>query len=540
MSVIRRFRELLYSVMATLFIVVSAFAVQWEPIHLELPATGTYRDLYPFDSKSPRLEDTSLSQILFSDSQYGWIVGSDGLIWRTQDGGHTWLTQSSPTTAWLSAVTFLDRYTGWAVGEQGTIIHTVDGGQQWYVQRSRTDEWLTDVFFLDPWQGWAVGRNVQLLRTQNGGRTWEEVSIHSVNGDFTAISFATPQHGWIVGRTLDTASHAILLVTTDGGDSWEDRSGFLQDIPALWSLTFRDEREGIMVGDQGTILRTQDQGVSWYWTTAPTHRSLLHVTYDHDGTIWIVGQGGVVLRSKDSGWQVESTPVRRLLMNVTTVAGSTWIVGNGPTVWRSSPEPSTTPEGLASHQTTERPYLPPDTENTDETSGVGVVMASVKGLPGKTTLEPKFLPRPRLLWVIVPEKVELGVPFTVDIAAINEGGTAAQGSISVSLPESPRSLIVDHDVTEVKSYEEGDMIWSTKTKALVPAQYVLIEASQPDWNTREVHAIKIRLLPVHKGILNLYIRATFKDSQNELSTDPPEGKRDQQGYPVKHYQILVK
>jgi hypothetical protein len=72
-----------------------------------------------------------LSGVSFSDVQSGVIVGGDGTILRTSNGGATWTGQASGTTSSLISVSFTDRSMGTAVGAGGTILRTTTGGTTW-------------------------------------------------------------------------------------------------------------------------------------------------------------------------------------------------------------------------------------------------------------------------------------------------------------------------------------------------------------------------------------------------------------------------
>lgn len=56
-------------------------------------------------------------------------LGSSGLIASSPDGGVTWSSQASPTTATLNGVWFVSGTTGWAVGDGGRILKTTTGGR---------------------------------------------------------------------------------------------------------------------------------------------------------------------------------------------------------------------------------------------------------------------------------------------------------------------------------------------------------------------------------------------------------------------------
>ena len=64
--------------------------------------------------------------IYFTDANIGYAV-CGGIIIKTINGGITW-TFSSPTCKWFSSVYFTDANTGYVVGDEGTILKTTNGG----------------------------------------------------------------------------------------------------------------------------------------------------------------------------------------------------------------------------------------------------------------------------------------------------------------------------------------------------------------------------------------------------------------------------
>src|ERR1044071_4935534 len=88
-------------------------------------------------------EDASLRSVFFIDPQEGWIVGDEGVILHTIDGGKRWERQPTGTRASLRSVQFLTPFIGWAVGREelpygqgsvGVILFTSDGGLEWKKQ----------------------------------------------------------------------------------------------------------------------------------------------------------------------------------------------------------------------------------------------------------------------------------------------------------------------------------------------------------------------------------------------------------------------
>ena len=77
------------------------------------------------------------------------MVGREGTIVRTTNGGATWVAQDSGTTSWLNGVSMTDENTGTAVGDEGTILRTTDGGATWVRQNSGTQNSLNGVSMTD-------------------------------------------------------------------------------------------------------------------------------------------------------------------------------------------------------------------------------------------------------------------------------------------------------------------------------------------------------------------------------------------------------
>jgi photosystem II stability/assembly factor-like uncharacterized protein len=69
-----------------------------------------------------------------------WVVGDNGVIIRTDDYGETWTQQFSGTSAKLNKVIFGDSIRGAVFGDGGTLLNTTDGGNSWHAQNSGTTE----------------------------------------------------------------------------------------------------------------------------------------------------------------------------------------------------------------------------------------------------------------------------------------------------------------------------------------------------------------------------------------------------------------
>lgn len=72
----------------------------------------------------------SLYGIFFTSPLQGWVVGQEGTIAWTQDGGRHWEFQPSATGESLYDIGVVGD-TGWIVGDRGTVLVSSTAGQQW-------------------------------------------------------------------------------------------------------------------------------------------------------------------------------------------------------------------------------------------------------------------------------------------------------------------------------------------------------------------------------------------------------------------------
>jgi len=57
-----------------------------------------------------------------------YVCGSTGMLYKSTNGGQSWLDQVWPTNLSLNAISFVDERHGIAVGDSGLILYTSQGG----------------------------------------------------------------------------------------------------------------------------------------------------------------------------------------------------------------------------------------------------------------------------------------------------------------------------------------------------------------------------------------------------------------------------
>jgi photosystem II stability/assembly factor-like uncharacterized protein len=137
-----------------------------------------------------------------------------------------------------------------------------------------------------------------------------------------SVFFVDAEQGWAVG------AKGTIIATQDGGLSWQAQSSGTAE--GLNGVTFTDAEHGWVVGNYGTIVATQDGGLSWQTQSSGTAESFNGVTFTDTKHGWVVGNYGTIVATQDGGlsWQTQSSGTGRSLNGVTfTDAKHGWVVG---------------------------------------------------------------------------------------------------------------------------------------------------------------------------------------------------------------------
>jgi photosystem II stability/assembly factor-like uncharacterized protein len=247
-----------------------------------------------------------------------YAVGGDGKIMKTSDAGASWITQSSPTSAFLYGVTFLDENNGWIAGDLGIILKTSDGGANWNIKSTPNTNRLYDIFFSDLMNGWAVGLDGLILHTTDGGDSWQSQISGTANW-LDGVFFCNPDTGFAVGW------YGTVVKTTDGGANWSVMTVPLSD--TFSDIDFIDSQKGIIVGRNGGALYTTDGGNSWQVGGNLFNRYTYAVDVVSPSSVWTSGIG-LLARSNDGGvsWQSRLQNLPDFFLNniIATKTGSAY------------------------------------------------------------------------------------------------------------------------------------------------------------------------------------------------------------------------
>jgi photosystem II stability/assembly factor-like uncharacterized protein len=110
-------------------------------------------------------EWTNTYDIVFSSSNKGNICGES--VFHSQDGGDQW-SESPSVNSQFTDMYFTDSLHGWMVGEWGNIGRSMDGGSTWApFEHDATSAALKAVTFTDEMNGWATGRGGTIIKIDN-------------------------------------------------------------------------------------------------------------------------------------------------------------------------------------------------------------------------------------------------------------------------------------------------------------------------------------------------------------------------------------
>lgn len=234
--------------------------------------------------------------MFFTSSSAGWVVGSNGTIEKTTDGGISWTTQSSGTTQELRKVFFIDANTGWIVGNNGTILKTTDGGQNWATQSSGTSQQLNAVQFINASVGWAVGKQGTLLKTTNGGSTWTIIPISQSydNLELRDVHFTNENSGILIGEYM-------IMRTNDGSNTFNYTYDY-SVYASLYAVNFVNESTGFVVGSNGRIFKTTNAGFQWD-SYLDTYRlgGIRNIFFADENSGWGTNTKIEIIRTTDGG-----------------------------------------------------------------------------------------------------------------------------------------------------------------------------------------------------------------------------------------------
>lgn len=168
-----------------------------------------------------------------------------------------------------------------------------------YVLFSQNNQWALPqsssrgvLEFVDSLHGFSIGNSFN--STIDGGITWNSNLLDFIPR-LNDLSFVNNQEGWICG------DEGIIAHTTNAGKTWNTQITNVTE--NLSAIHFLDNQQGFAGGTNGTLLKTTDGGQTWVLlpTVLPNYPpDIVGMEFVDNQKGWIIGRG-VVAKTIDGG-----------------------------------------------------------------------------------------------------------------------------------------------------------------------------------------------------------------------------------------------
>lgn len=209
------------------------------------------------------LKNKDFNDLFSADGRNIWVVGVNGSIFHSSDGGKNWALQHSKSDADFQSVYFVNDLKGWIIGSKRdydrnidsfALLQTVDGGANWKSFSQPEDKSIIKLFFTDESNGWGIQYGKGIAKITDSSTAWRFDLNDTV--ELNDIYFADPLTGWAV-------SDKEVLASSNGGKSWERRfNPSLDSEDSLTNVVFVSSTNGWIISDR-QLFYTQDAGINW-------------------------------------------------------------------------------------------------------------------------------------------------------------------------------------------------------------------------------------------------------------------------------------
>jgi photosystem II stability/assembly factor-like uncharacterized protein len=274
--------------MKTILLIVAFCALGLQPV---------YSQWTPINTGVSQVQ-TSISAV---DDNIVWISGYLGRVCRTTNGGTTW-SNSLVTPDSLPVVNIFgfDQNTALAIAEDNTpsissVWKTTNGGGTWIQVFSQSNGQLKAVEIFPGGTGFMTGNPVggrwSLWRTSNFGSNWDSTGMYLAGAAFTVENclFASGANYWF-GSTNGRLYHS-----SNSGSNWSFQTLGTSNITGIWL----NGTTGLVTNSGG--YRSTNSGANWSTITIPGSGSSLVVS-GYGSNFWMVTKGSIfIYNTTDNG-----------------------------------------------------------------------------------------------------------------------------------------------------------------------------------------------------------------------------------------------
>lgn len=192
----------------------------------------------------------------------------------------------------LNDVDFINDSVGFVVGNNGTILRTIDGGSTWE-QKNIPNVYthIDNIQCIDSKTAY-IHTDTYLYKTVDGGDTWEIFFSNQSESNAIRCFYCMPNN-----QICYVVTYNKLYKTVDSGNTWES---IHQNWPYVNRMVFVNDTIGIVSGPLGYIGKTIDGGYTWQQKTSTASEALYNIRVLNDSVYYIDG-GNVILKTLDAG-----------------------------------------------------------------------------------------------------------------------------------------------------------------------------------------------------------------------------------------------
>lgn len=266
-----------------------------------VPAVGWAQEAAPGWVKLPtEAYRGKQDDVVFVDALTGWYGNGAGKLFKTTDGGQTWVKQLDRPGTFVRALGFVDAELGFLgnigpdyfpnVSDDTPLYRTRDGGGSWepvvidgpavkgicaidvlktpFINAGVLDHRVTIR------AAGRVGGPAFLATSRDRGETWTSEDLSAHTGMILDVHFVSEQVGFICGASSAEvqASTAIVLRTGDGGRTWSRVYEGSRTFELTWKMSWPSATVGYVTvqsynpdttASQRYVAKSVDGGLTW-------------------------------------------------------------------------------------------------------------------------------------------------------------------------------------------------------------------------------------------------------------------------------------
>ncbi|MBU3680226.1 MAG: hypothetical protein FGM32_11605, partial [Candidatus Kapabacteria bacterium] len=193
----------------------------------------------------------------------------------------------------MGAATSPDGRRAVTIGWWGSMYFSSDSGKTWTLRMTEIFENIESVAYYSDSGIAVVGQNGSVLLSTDEFRTWKRIRVDAAD-DLTRVRRV--KHNTL----LCLSRGGVVYRSTDGGNEW---SAVYRGAAALHDVAIAPDGRALAVGEGGIVIMSRDAGLSWLPTAgrAPDTVRLLRASFVRDSTWMIAGDTSYLARTTNEG-----------------------------------------------------------------------------------------------------------------------------------------------------------------------------------------------------------------------------------------------